>query len=119
MTNLTIKNIGESGGWDNLTINVDQIVNYTIIFEVEYIFISDSNSILNSSSPYFENYVWWDSTGKNVTLNLTSNSYANLTLLITPIEEPIEGIFNFDLKAISRTEHVYTRTFDLVIEEKA
>ena len=119
MTNLTIKNIGESGGWDNLTINVTQIVNYTIIFEVEYIFISDSNSILNSSSPYFENYVWWDSTGKNVTLNLTSNSYANLTLLITPIEEPIEGIFNFDLKAISRTEHVYTRTFDLVIEEKA
>tara|TARA_B110000263_G_scaffold247946_1_gene261795 strand:- start:716 stop:1774 length:1059 start_codon:yes stop_codon:yes gene_type:complete len=118
MTNFTIKNIGGSEGWDNLTINHDQIVNYTIVFEVDYIFINDSNRILNSSSSDFDNYVWWDSTGHNLTVNLTSNSYVNLTLLITPIEEPIEGIFKFDLRAISRTEHVYTRTFDLVVEEK-
>ena len=116
MTNFTIKNIGESGGWDNLTINIDQIVNYTIVFEVEYIFISDS--MLNSSSPDYDNYVWWDSTGQNLTVNLTSNSYVNLTLLVTPLEEPIEGVFSFDLRATSRTEHVYTRTFDLVVGEK-
>ena len=119
ITNFTIKNIGESGGWDNLTIDIDQIINYTIIFEVKSVFISDSNSLLNSSSSNFSNYVWWDLTGHNLTLNLTSNSYANLTLLVTPLQEPIEGIFNFDLRAISRTEHVYTRTFDLVVEEKA
>ena len=118
MTNFTIKNIGESEGWDNLTINIDQIVNYTIIFEVDYIFVNERDSLLNSSSPEFGNYVWWDSEGQNLTLNLTSNSYANLTLSITPIEDPAEGVFSFDLRAISRTEQVYTRTFDLVVEEK-
>jgi len=60
--------------------------------------------------------VWWDSTGHNLTVNLTSNSYVNLTLSVTPTEEPIEGEFSFDLVAISRTEQVYTRTFNLVVE---
>tara|TARA_B100001250_G_C19219523_1_gene537223 strand:- start:97 stop:558 length:462 start_codon:yes stop_codon:yes gene_type:complete len=118
MTNFTIRNIGESEGWDNLTINVDQIINYTIIFEVDYVFVSEMNSKLNSSSPEFDNYVWWDSEKQNLTLNLTSNSYANLTLSITPTEVPVEGVSSFDLRAISRTEQVYTRTFDLVVEEK-
>ena len=116
MTNVTITNTGESGGWDNLTISIDQIINYTIVFEVEYIFINDDKIMLNSSSTDFDNYVWWDSTGHNLTVNLTSNSYVNLTLSVTPTEEPIDG-FSFDLVAISRTEHVYTRTFDLVVEE--
>ena len=116
MTNVTITNTGESGGWDNLTISIDQIINYTIVFEVEYIFINDDKIMLNSSSTDFDNYVWWDSTGHNLTVNLTSNSYVNLTLSVTPTEEPIDGEFSFDLVAISRTEQVYTRTFNLVVE---
>ena len=73
---------------------------------------------MHKKETIFDNYVWWDSEKQNLTLNLTSNSYANLTLSITPTEVPVEGVSSFDLRAISRTEQVYTRTFDLVVEEK-
>tara|TARA_B110000438_G_scaffold8413_1_gene8268 strand:+ start:9748 stop:11328 length:1581 start_codon:yes stop_codon:yes gene_type:complete len=116
MTNITITNTGESGGWDNLSISIDPIINYTIVFEVDCIFINDDGILLNSSSTGFDNYVWWDSNSHNLTVNLTSNSYVNLTLSVTPTEEPIEGEFSFDLVATSRTEQVYTRTFVLVVE---
>ncbi len=54
-----------------------------------------------------------------MTLNLTSKSYANLTLTITPIEEPKVGEISFDLRFTSRTERVYTRTFVLVTEAQS
>ena len=52
-------------------------------------------------------------------INLTSQSYANLTLIITPDEEPVSGENSFDVTITSRTERVYTRTFVLVIEEQS
>ena len=67
----------------------------------------------------FSRYVHWDESGENLTLNLTSKSYANLTLTITPIEEPKVGEISFDLRFTSRTERVYTRTFVLVTEAQS
>ena len=64
----------------------------------------------------FSKYVYWDEFGENLALNLTSKSYVNLTLTITPIEEPTVGEISFDLRVTSRTERVYTRTFVLVTE---
>ena len=49
-------------------------------------------------------------------MNLTSKSYANLTITITPTEK-LTGSVDFDLTISSRTERVYTRTFVLVTEE--
>ena len=118
ITNLVILNSGEADGWDNLTINLENIDNYTIELVVNFVNISDSSKSYNSSNYNFTKYVSWDSTGHNLTLNLTSNSYANLTLIITPEEVPLPGVIDFDIKITSRTERVYTRTFVLVTEEE-
>ena len=119
---MTIINTGKEDGWDNLTINIDEIENYTIQLEVNYVNVSLQNNIYNSqinaSSEEYNKYVYWDESGKNLTLNLTSNSYANLTLTIIPDEEPIPGEIIFDLTVTSRTERVYTTTFVLATEEK-
>ncbi|MEC7686861.1 MAG: hypothetical protein VX817_00610, partial [Candidatus Thermoplasmatota archaeon] len=73
----------------------------------------------NATNHNFSKYVYQDDTGHNLTLNLTSNSYANLTLIITPEEVPVSGEIDFDVSITSRTERVYTRTFVLVTEEKS
>ena len=116
-TFLKIINTGKEDGWENLTINIDEIENYTIQLEVNYVNITSLGQF-NSSSVEYNKYVYWDESGKNLTLNLTSNSYANLTLIIIPDEEPIPGKINLDLTITSRTERVYTRTFVLVTEEE-
>ena len=118
VTSLTITNAGKADGWDNLTINLEKIENYTIILEVDFVNISSLGQF-NSTSEEFNQYVYWDNSGFNLTLNLTSQSYANLTLIITPEEEPVSGENSFDVTITSRTERVYTRTFVLVIEEQS
>ena len=118
-TSLVILNNGKFDGWDNITLNLDKVKNYTITLQVEYINVSEFNKQFNSSSVNFSRYVYWDKPGENLTLNLTSKSYANLTLSITPIEEPMVGEISFDLKITSRTERVYTRTFVLVTEAQS
>ena len=100
------------------TINIDKVDNYTIELEVNYVNISSLNQF-NSTSEDFSRYVYWDDSGENLTLNLTSKSYANLTLIITPNEEPVPGKISFDMNVTSRTERVYTRTFVLVTEDKS
>ena len=117
VTSIVITNVGESEGWENLTINLDKVDNYTIELQVNYVNISSLGQF-NSSSDEYGEYVFWDQSGKNLTLNLTSNSYANLTLIITAEEDPLSGETNFDLTIMSRTERVYTRTFVLVTEEE-
>ena len=117
VTSIVITNVGESEGWENLTINLDKVDNYTIELQVNYVNISSLGQF-NSSSDEYGEYVFWDQSGNNLTLNLTSNSYANLTLIITPEEAPLSGETSFDLTITSRTERVYTRTFVLVIEEE-
>jgi hypothetical protein len=115
-TSLVILNNGKFDGWDNITLNLDKVENYTLTLEVEYVNVSESNKQFNSLSVDFSKYVYWDESGENLTLNLTSKSYVNLTLTITPIEEPTVGEISFDLRITSRTERVYTRTFVLVTE---
>jgi hypothetical protein len=115
-TSLVILNNGKFDGWDNITLNLDKVENYTLTLEVEYVNVSESNKQFDSSSVDFSRYVYWDESGENLTLNLTSKSYVNLTLTITPIEEPTVGKISFDLRITSRTERVYTRTFVLVTE---
>ena len=118
-TSLVILNNGKFDGWDNITLNLDKVENYTLTLEVEYVNVSESNKQFNSSSVDFSRYVHWDESGENLTINLTSKSYANLTLTITPIEEPKVGEISFDLRFTSRTERVYTRTFVLVTEAQS
>ena len=115
-TSLVILNNGKFDGWDNITLNLDKVENYTLTLEVEYVNVSESNKQFNSLSVDFSKYVYWDESGENLTLNLTSKSYVNLTLTITPIEEPTVSEISFDLRITSRTERVYTRTFVLVTE---
>tara|TARA_B110000014_G_C20004922_1_gene520847 strand:+ start:79 stop:909 length:831 start_codon:yes stop_codon:yes gene_type:complete len=115
-TYIVITNTGKSDGWDNLTINIETLDNYTIELEVNYVNVSSLGQF-NSSFEEFRDYVSWDSSGENLTLNLTSGSYVNLTLVITLDEEPVVGKHSFDLTVKSRTERVYTRTFVLVTEE--
>ena len=118
-TYLVILNSGKVDGWDNLTVSVESIENYTIELVVNFVNISDLGQSYNVSSHNFSKYVYQNDTGHNLTLNLTSNSYANLTLIITPEEIPVPGEIEFDINITSRTERVYTRTFVLVTEEES
>lgn len=114
-TSVLIYNTGKSDGWDNLTVNIGSLENYTITLTVESINVSNVGQ-LNSSSKDFSKYVFWDESEVNLTLNLTANSFVNLTLEIMALEEPEIGEKNFNLSVKSRTERVYTRTFVLVTE---
>ena len=116
-TSLKIFNNGKADGWENLTISVETVENFTISYQVDFVNVSELDIQLNSSSANFSDYVSFDKSGSNLTLNLTSKSYANLTITITPTEK-LTGSVDFDLTISSRTERVYTRTFVLVGEEK-
>ena len=82
-TYLVILNSGKVDGWDNLTVSVENIENYTIELFVNFVNIGDLGESYNATNHNFSKYVYQDDTGHNLTLNLTSNSYANLTLIIT------------------------------------
>ncbi|HIA97688.1 MAG TPA: hypothetical protein EYO15_00685 [Marine Group III euryarchaeote] len=81
---------------------------------VDYVNISELGDQFDSTSPEFSEYVNDD--GTNLTLNLTSNSYANLTLTITPVGQVEAGKYTFDIELLSRTERVYRTTFALTVE---
>ena len=83
---------------------------------VDYVNISESMNQFDSTSPKFLEYVNDD--GTNLTLNLTSNSYANLTLTITLVDQVEAGKYTFDIEFLSRTERVYRTTFALTVEEQ-
>jgi hypothetical protein len=83
---------------------------------VDYVNISELDNQFDSTSPEFLEYVNDD--GANLTLNLTSNSYANLTLTITPVGQVEAGKYTFNIELLSRTERVYTTTFALTVEEQ-
>jgi hypothetical protein len=115
-TSLRILNNGQSDGWDNITVNIDNLDNFTLDLRVDYVNISELDSQIGPISPEFLEYVNDD--GTNLTLNLTSNSYANLTLTITPIGQVEAGKYIFNIELLSRTERVYTTTFALTVEEQ-
>ena len=113
---LRILNNGQSEGWDNITVNVGNLDNFTLDLRVDYVNISELDNQFDSTSPEFLEYVNDD--GTNLTLNLTSNSYANLTLTITPVGQVEAGKYTFNIELLSRTERVYTTTFALTVEEQ-
>ena len=115
-TSLRILNNGQSEGWDNITVKITNLDNFTLDLRVDYVNISDKASQFNSTSPEFSEYVAYD--GTNLTLNLTAGSYANLTLTISPNDQFEAGKHTFDLEVSSRTERVYRTTFALTVEEQ-
>ena len=115
-TSLRILNNGQSEGWDNITVKMTALDNFTLVLRVDYVNISDKASQFNSTSAEFPEYVAYD--GANLTLNLTAGSYANLTLTISPNDQFEAGEYTFDLEVSSRTERVYRTTFALAVEEQ-
>ena len=91
--------------------------NFTIDIRVDYVNSSDLESELLSTSPEFSKYVYEEDS--NLTFNLTSKSYVNLTLSVTMDSEVEPGDYNFDIEMISRTERVYTTTFSLTVKENS
>ena len=113
-TSLRILNDGQNEAWENITIRISSLDNFTIELRTDYVNSSDLG-IVPLTSPKFSKYVYEDDS--NITLNLTSKSHANLTLSVTMISEVKPGKYNFDVEIVSRTERVYTTTFSLTIEE--
>ena len=114
-TSLRILNNGQSEGWDNITVNIGNLDNFTLDLRVDYVNISELDEQFDSTSPEFSEYV--NDNGTNLTLNLTSSSYANLTLTITPVGQVEAGKYTFNIELLSRTERVYRTTFALTVED--
>ena len=72
---------------------------------------------MTSTSLNFSKYVSFDDSLENLTLNLSSKSYCNLSLSITLNEESSVEQGEVLLSLLSRTEEVYTRTFYLNVED--
>ena len=115
-TYMTITNDGQSDGWDNLTLSLLYPDNYTVDLVVNYVNISDVGEI-NSTSFNFSKYVSFDDSFENLTLNLSSKSYCNLSLSIALNEGSSVEQGEVLLSLLSRTEEVYTRTFYLNVED--
>ena len=90
--------------------------NYTVDLVVNYVNISDVGEI-NSTSVNFSKYVSFDDSFENLTLNLSSKSYCNLSLSIALNEGSSAEQGEVLLSLLSRTEEVYTRTFYLNVED--
>ena len=115
-TSLRILNDGQHEAWENITIKIRSLDNFTIELRTDY-FNSSDLGLVPSTSPQFSKYVYEDDS--NLTLNLTSKSYANLTLSVTMVSEVKPGKYNFDVEMVSRTERVYTTTFSLTVKENS
>ena len=63
-------------------------------------------------------YVFYDSENNATILNLSSGDSANLTLMITTLDNATFQDTKFDLNVKSRTEDVYTSTFHLYNRDK-
>ena len=116
-TSIRILNNGEVEAWDNISVKISSLDNFTIDIRVDYVNSSDLESELLSTSPEFSKYVYEEDS--NLTFNLTSKSYVNLTLSATMDSEVEPGDYNFDIEMISRTERVYTTTFSLTVKENS
>ena len=116
-TSIRILNNGEVEAWDNISVKISSLDNFTIHIRVDYVNSSDLESELLSTSPEFSKYVYEEDS--NLTFNLTSKSYVNLTLSVTMDSEVEPGDYNFDIEMISRTERVYTTTFSLTVKENS
>ena len=116
-TSIRILNDGEIEAWDNISVKISSLDNFTIDIRVDYVNSSDLESELLSTSPEFSKYVYEEDS--NLTFNLTSKSYVNLTLSVTMDSEVEPGDYNFDIEMISRTERVYTTTFSLTVKENS
>ena len=116
-TSIRILNNGEVEAWDNISVKTSSLDNFTIDIRVDYVNSSDLESELLSTSPEFSKYVYEEDS--NLTFNLTSKSYVNLTLSVTMDSEVEPGDYNFDIEMISRTERVYTTTFSLTVKENS
>ena len=116
-TSIRILNDGEIEAWDNISVKISSLDNFTIDIRVDYVNSSDLESELLSTSPEFSKYVYEEDS--NLTFNLTSKSYVNLTLSATMDSEVEPGDYNFDIEMISRTERVYTTTFSLTVKENS
>ena len=116
-TSIRILNNGEVEAWDNISVKIGSLDNFTIDIRVDYVNSSDLESELLSTSPEFSKYVYEEDS--NLTFNLTSKSYVNLTLSVTMDSEVEPGDYNFDIEMISRTERVYTTTFSLTVKENS
>ncbi len=116
-TSIRILNNGEVEAWDNISVKISSLDNFTIDIRVDYVNSSDLESELLSTSPEFSKYVYEEDS--NLTFNLTSKSYVNLTLSVTMDSEVEPGDYNFDIEMISRTERVYTTTFSLTVKENS
>ena len=116
-TSIRILNNGEVEAWDNISVKTSSLDNFTIDIRVDYVNSSDLESELLSTSPEFPKYVYEEDS--NLTFNLTSKSYVNLTLSVTMDSEVEPGDYNFDIEMISRTERVYTTTFSLTVKENS
>ena len=116
-TSIRILNDGEIEAWDNISVKISSLDNFTIDIRVDYVNSSDLESVLLSTSPEFSKYVYEEDS--NLTFNLTSKSYVNLTLSVAMDSEVEPGDYNFDIEMISRTEQVYTTTFSLTVKENS
>ena len=116
-TSIRILNNGEVEAWDNISVKISSLDNFTIDIRVDYVNSSDLESELLSTSPEFSKYVYEEDS--NLTFNLTSKSYVNLTLSVTMDSEVEPGDYNFDIEMTSRTERVYTTTFSLTVKENS
>ena len=116
-TSIRILNNGEVEAWDTISVKISTLDNFTIDIRIDYVNSSDLESELLSTSPEFSKYVYEEDS--NLTFNLTSKSYVNLTLSVTMDSEVEDGDYNFDIEMISRTERVYTTTFSLTVKENS
>ena len=112
-------NNGQKEGWENLTINFDNSIdNVTISIVVDFINVSLEPQVINETSDNFNQYVFYDSQTNSTLLNLSSGDSDNLTLTITTLENSTFEDSSFVLSVKSRTEDVYTSTFNLYNRDK-
>ena len=117
-TSIKIWNNGEEDGWENLSISFDEIENVTISFTVNFVNVSSASDGITTASEEFRKYVSYDTENNITFLNLSSGDSANLTLMITTLDNATFQDTKFDLKVKSRTEDVYTSTFHLYNRDK-
>ena len=116
-TYIAIINSGDEEGWENLSLSLTHPENYTVELLVNCVNITNFGEFTNESSN-FSKYVFFEDSYNNTSLNLSSKSYANLSLKINLTEGKNLEKGEIIISIQSRTEEIYTRTFHLSIEEE-
>ena len=94
------------------------VSNVTISFTVNFVNVSSASDGITTASEEFRKHVSYDTENNITFLNLSSGDSANLTLMITTLDNATFQDTKFDLKVKSRTEDVYTSTFHLYNRDK-